>query len=361
MEVSKNIRINVNGGVYAAGKSLSEGDWVQMYLDYQDILNENDGKCTCRALAVKSRRCTETAHKAISHFQMGLIPPAARRGHRRRGNGTMKDLNGEHHQYIYDIYIRHPERSRESYVRSFYKEFRIEISVSFVTNWFKTIGPFQGNLRLTSRFPPKKYTWQTNELLDEYVLFISSVRRLSRLVFADEKPFKGLDIYCKVRRDPFTGVVPDIRCDANCRNRYNILAAISLKENHPICARVIDLHGDAIVFREFVADCIEEGVLQHGDIFIVDNCTIHCYGDNSFLQEILWQDHGILMITLPPYHPELNPTELIFRAIVTKLRSWRANEESFELDDITVEVTRILYQEMTPLVIQSFYRESSYF
>ena len=161
---------------------MSEVDWVQMYLNYEAIRNENDGKCTCRALAVKSQRCTKTAHKAISHFKLGLIPPAARRGHRRRCNGTMKDLNGVHHQYIYDMYLRHPERSRASYVQSFYNKFGIDISdisLSFVTNWFKTIGPFQGNLRLTSRFPPAKYKWQTNELLDKYVLFISSVLRFS--------------------------------------------------------------------------------------------------------------------------------------------------------------------------------------
>ena len=141
---------------------------------------------------------------------MGMIPSAARRGNMRRGVGSMKDLSGAHHFFIYRCYLRHPERSRASYVRKFHTEFNIELSEIFITRWFKNIGPFKGNLRLTSRFSPNKYSRETRQLLDEYLLFFSQVRKIRRIVFADEKPLKGNGIHSLVRRDPLTGVVPDI-------------------------------------------------------------------------------------------------------------------------------------------------------
>ena len=362
MATFNNISINSNGGAYHPGKALTEVDWADIYLAYLDIIDVNaDGKCSNRQLGERTLKSRETCRKAISYFKLGMIPPAARRGNMRRGVGSMKDLSGAHHFFIYRCYLRHPERSRASYVRMFYTQFNIKLSEMFVTRWFKSIGPFKGNMRLTSKFPPNKYSWQTRQLLDEYLLFVSQVRKIRRLVFADEKPFKGNDIYSLVRRDPFTGVVPDIRCDANSRNRYNILAAISMKRDHPICARVIDLNGDAIVFQEFVRECLDEGVLSTGDIFIVDNCTIHCYGGNEYLQEVLWEEHQILMITIPPYHPELNLTELVFRATLTKLRSMRSNNEDFELNDVISEITLFLYAEMNPYLVRSFYRQCGYF
>ena len=50
---------------------------------------------------------------------------------------------------------------------------------------------------------------------------------------------------------------------------------------------------------------------------------------NEYLQEVLWEQYHILMIMLPPYHPELNPTELVFCATLTKLSSMRSNDEDF--------------------------------
>ena len=88
----------------------------------------------------------------------------------------------------------------------------------------------------------------------------------------EEKPFKGIDIYKHVRKDPFTDHTPDLTCDANSKNRYNVLAAVSLKKEAPICTRVVEEVGDSILFSEFVAAAMEEGVLVRGDILIIDNC-----------------------------------------------------------------------------------------
>ena len=53
--------------------------------------------------------------------------------------------------------------------------------------------------------------------------------------------------------------------------------------------------------------------------FILDNCTVHTKGDNLGLTQALWDLHKICLILLPPYTPELNPTELVFRTLVMRL------------------------------------------
>ena len=65
-------------------------------------------------------------------------------------------------------------------------------------------------------------------------------------------------------------------------------------------------------------------MLQRGDIFLVNNCTIHKKGNNVRLQKELFFGHGILMITLPPYHPNFNLTELLFNTLLQRLSSQRA-------------------------------------
>ena len=67
------------------------------------------------------------------------------------------------------------------------------------------------------------------------------------------------------------------------------------------------------------------------------------------------------MITLPPYHPKLNPTELVFRAILMKLRSMRSHYEEFKLNDVTREITNFLYHEISRDEVKSFYSQCGLF
>lgn len=72
-----------------------------------------------------------------------------------------------------------------------------------------------------SKFPPGKNSKLSLQLVKEYISFIMSVKdhtRSRRLVFADEKPMKEIDIFHRVQRDPFTGEVAPITCNANSKN-----------------------------------------------------------------------------------------------------------------------------------------------
>ena len=78
------------------------------------------------------------------------------------------------------------------------------------------------------------------------------------------------------------------------------------------------------MFLQFVCLLLDNGVLQDGDVFVLDNCTVHLYGDNIGTQDFLFREHRILMITLPPYHPDFNPTELVFNTMLQRLAASRA-------------------------------------
>ena len=132
--------------------------------------------------------------------------------------------------------------------------------------------------------------------------------------------------------------------EANSKNHYNILAAVTIKGGRvsPVESVILEEYIDSCIFLLFVKILLEKGVLSKGDICIVDNCTAHTTGDNTGLHDELFNHHGVLMITLPPYHPDLNPTELVFQTLLQRLVSLHARynayiEQSF-VDEIIAEM-----------------------
>ena len=81
-------------------------------------------------------------------------------------------------------------------------------------------------------------------------------------------------------------------------------------------------------FSSFCEDS-KQAVLSKGGIFIVHNCTVHTKSDNTSLQDELFNHHGILMITLPPYHLDLNLTELVFQNLLQRLVNLRARYNNY--------------------------------
>ena len=209
------------------------------------------GFCRVDNLAKACKISNSSASKAILWAQVGLIPPSINRGHHRKGVGSIVGFTIEHHIYIYKLYLWNPSRPLLGYIERFHNKYNINLSESFVSGWFKHRGPFKGTMRLTSKFPPAKDSWECCELVHQYFMFMSSVDHRN-VVFGDEKPFKEIEIFDRVRRDPITGIVPALVCNANSKNRYNIFSAISLKKDIPICSRVIEENGDAVMFCQFV-------------------------------------------------------------------------------------------------------------
>ena len=95
----------------------------------------------------------------------------------------------------------------------------------------KQLGLFKGSMRVKSSFPPNKDSPHVMSLLQQCVGFIQSLKDHRRLIFTNEKPFKGKEIFDTVRRDPFTGLIPTLNTkEANSRKRHNCFTAIALKK-----------------------------------------------------------------------------------------------------------------------------------
>ena len=84
-------------------------------------------------------------------------------------------------------------------------------------------------MRLTSRFPSGRNSWVTCELLRQHLNFIVWINAHTRLVFADKKSTKEIAIFGTIRRNPFLGSTPNHEIEANSKNRYSILAVVTLK------------------------------------------------------------------------------------------------------------------------------------
>ena len=329
-----NYAFNLHGGLYAEGCSFEERKWVEIIIKYKTELRSK-GKCTIRHLANICFISKNSAEKAIKMAKANKID-VQKHGTPLRGIGSLKGLTYEHHRFIYDLYLANPTRGREEYIQELHKEYNIGVSVEFMSKWFHGMGPFRGAFRRTSIFPSAKNTPRVLQLVIDYLNLISRIVDHSKIVFADEKPMKQKDLFGLVRRDPFTGEVPHQNSNAaNKRIRYNIFAAVTVKlhATRNIEFVVLEETGDAFLFRAFVMHLLEEGTLEEGDVFVVDNCTIHFNGENKELKEMLWREFDILMLALPPYHPELNPTEFVFAHLLVELRKKNARlaiaEEAF--------------------------------
>ena len=266
--------------------------------------------------------------------------PCKKRGHNKVGIGSLVNLKIHHHAFLYSLYKSNPGMPLYGYCEELSNHFNINVSEMFVKRWFDTVGPYKGTLRKTSNFPHHKDSVENILRLCDYLQAVTSIGDPSRLVFADEKPMKECMIFPHVRGDPFTGDRPYNHSKPSSKNRYNILAAVNIKGGvvPPVQSVVIEEVSNAPIFLQFVKVLIETGVLAAGDVFVVDNCTIHYQGDNVGLEETLRDMFGITLLRLPAYHPEFNPTELIFQLLFQRMRASRARYIALSDADFKLQI-----------------------
>ena len=360
MSHNNTILVNKYGGLYELGMSLQPAQWANIAKIYDNELKTH-GECSVRRLAHKACVSTFTALKAINTYELGLIiPPVQSRGHGRKGVGTIVGLKICHHVYIYKLYLENPSLPLVGYIEKNYDKFGLVLTRSFIESWFLNIGPFKGTMRVTSTFPSGRNSASTYNHLCSYLEFIMEIGDPIRLVFADEKPMKEIDIYGTVRRNVVTGVAPNHEMEANAKNRYNILATTTLKANvRAVEYIILSECTDSTYFVLWVQILLQKGTLVAGDVFIVDNCTIHTQGDATGLHEALFDLHGVLMITLPPYHPDYNPTELVFGSLLVRMKSERARYMALSNDDFKFAIGKEL-ENFTTEDIRKFYNFMGY-
>ena len=216
-------------------------------------------------------------------------------------------------------------------------------------------------MRVTLLHPTGQYSDTTVRRLQDYLGLITSIGDHARLVFSNEKPMKEVMIFPKVRKDPITSVSPKNVSTSNSKNRFNILAAVNVKGGSvpPVYSQVIEECTNAAIYLQFVKKLVENCVLEPGDLFVVDNYTIHFQGDNAGLPDALWSLFKIRLIALPPYSPEYNQTELVFNTLQQRLTAERARYKSIDavdfLDAIKIEMGRF-----DLLDVVQFYKHCGY-
>ena len=127
------------------------------------------------------------------------------------------------------------------------------------------------------------------------------------------------------------------------RTAVNIFTACSIDPTvNPVEYFIGEFEGSSIVFFEFVAYLIEVGFLKPYDTLVGDNAKIHASGYCEDLANILWDEFNILWLPLPPYVPELNPTEEVFRTTVVRLRSMSCRMQVKSVPELTGVAAHVL-------------------
>ena len=326
------VYMNNNGGYYENGSSISQSKWRSVLEVYYSIL-EKIRKMHCADPSKEAGVSNDSAHRIIKLQKSGMHSmPVSKRGHEKRGIGTMKQFNMDHHTYIYELYKNNPSMPLSGYCEEFFLRFGIQVSDVFIKRWFDMIGQFTGSLRVTSSPNISRYNDENLVRLQNYLSTISNIEYHARLVFSDEKPMKEVMIFPKVRRDPYSGKSPKNKSTSTSKNRYNILAAVNIMGAGvpPVYFRVLEATTNAAIYCQFVKELLDAGVLRREDFFVVDDCSIHTQGDNIGLTDALWNLHGVTLLTLPPYSPEFNPTEYVFNTLKQRLTSERARYKALD-------------------------------
>lgn len=362
MSDDKAVLHNGNGGLYEHGVAFSATKWYGIHQVYELEL-QRSGSCSVRRLASAAGISRSSAKKAIELYSDGGVNPVrSGRGHGRRGVGTMKMLSQQHFAFMYGLYLQNPSRPLDGYVDELRRRYGLIVNCELVSQWFKKAGRFEGSLRETSTYYSGRNSFKTLVLLGRYLSYMMEVPDHRRIVFADEKPMKGKDIYGKIRRDILTGETPCHKMTFSSKNRFNILAAVTLKGGHvrPVEYFLLDkVCTNASIFLRFVKHLIEVGTLSSGDIFVLDNCSVHVQGDNCGLKEKLMTAFGILLMPLPPYHPELNPTELVFNTLLMRMKRARARYASVNTMNFKNMIELVLNQ-ISIVDLKQFYNFCGY-
>lgn len=104
---------------------------------------------------------------------------------------------------------------------------------------------------------------------------------------------------------------------------------------------------------------IEAGVFSAGNFFIVDNCSLHYQGENTGLADALCDFFAICLVLLPPYSPELNPTELVLNCLQQRLKVERARYKAVNAADFLYAI-KLEMADFDMLDLVRFYKSCGY-
>jgi len=360
------VRINRHGGYYQPGCSYSAARIAECVDSYHSFTYRHSREPTVNEFMEAAKiGGKDIARKIIHNIKYGIFIPQLERGHRRQGALSLIDTSLQLQLELYHLYLDWPSRPIRSYKLHILQKYGLSISTGTISTWFNKNDAFKSVfVSKKCMFSELKYTQQNVLYYSEYKEYFQSIYH-NNILFADEKSFIVNDlIKLKQRKDPLTGVAPDLLhpMGLNMRKRHNIMCAIrpfrTIHSNRTLRCVVTEENGTAQLFQRFIHLNCHTGFMVRGDIFVYDNARIHVSGDNSDLKNIL-RDVGIDAVTLPTYSPELNPIELIFNVMVQRFASKFNETELFNNDDV-LQLLNSVVESITPDIIFSCYNKCGY-
>ena len=238
------------------------------------------------------------------------------------------------------------------------------VSRSTICSYLKHSLLFKSSMRKTSVFPHNKYTAFNIIRINNYINFVVKINPC-RLVFTDEKPLRGNELYkANARRHPITGDTPHIQSTVKLKNKFNLMAAVKIsgQENENLFYQIGKYKATSFVFKSFVLDMVRSNYLQPGDILVCDNASIHTRDECTHLREELMMFANVYILLLPAYHPELNPIELVFNMLAQRIRHSNARYEDYvnQQDVKIMHLACTILNEITTDDIRKMYRKCGY-
>jgi hypothetical protein len=228
-----------------------------------------------------------------------------------------------HDRYVlYALYLDQPYRSLGSYQDWLCYFTGSNPSKATISRYLRNAFPYSAGFVKPNMVPYDKFRAENIEKAYDYIFTIIQLDP-SRLIFADEKLLKGQELFNRlVRRDPMTGQKPCMNPDPDFRNTHSITGFCSISGDRlPVLFRIHEGNNNAEEFAYDVEAAILCGYLRPGDFLVLDNAAYHMGKENEVLEDWLWEDHGIMLIFLPPRSPEWNPIELVWAILVRRLRT----------------------------------------
>ena len=226
------------------------------------------------------------------------------------------------------------------------REFSVKLSETLVGRLMRRLGfsPQRPSYRAWQQDPALVQCWQETE----YPKIAERARKERALVFfADEAGIRS-DNHSGTTWAPI-GQTPLVKA-TGARFGFNMLSAVNAQGHF----RFMTVEGtvNATVFREFLKRLITG--MQQKIFLIVDGHPAHkaklvrqFVVDNSDLIELFF---------LPPYSPELNPDELVWNNVKTRVAKITIQTKT-ELKSAAYAALRKL--QLTPLLVASFFRTPS--
>lgn len=256
------------------------------------------------------------------------------------------------------LYNKDPSRSNKQYVVELYKHTGTLVHETTIGRFFNHGFEIKGSKCTANNIPYDKFRPENLERAIEYLMVLSMFDR-TRIKYGDEKHLKGSELYCrKTRRNVLTGQVPPIMTHPDFRNTYSIVGFCGIDSRAtPMRYSIAEGINDAENFALQVELAISSGWLSPGDVLVLDRAAIHTGGENTVLEDWLWDNFRIFLLLLPARTPEWNPIELVWNILVQRLAVFSLEIANELGKHSLVQVSQIILDKITHVEVEGCYRK----